>query len=133
MTGHMMASRGAIPILFGLLVSGCAIDIGSKSPAPVSHTELRMETANADMQIAPATDLVIARASARLVLPPLGAVARGRVVTVRCAGACERLRLEAAAGELVEGASYLELEAGEMATVVADPLGQWTVISTSDL
>lgn len=129
----MSAARLSIPILLGLLIPACAVDIGGTSPAPSSRAPLRTVTANADMAIEPTTDLVIARVSTRLVLPALGSVARGRVVTVRCAGACEKLKLEASAGEFVEGASYLELEAGEMATLVADPPGLWTVISISDL
>ncbi len=85
------------------------------------------------MVIDSSTDLVIARVSARLILPALGSVTRGRTVTVRCAGACEKLKLEAAAGDVVEGAPYLEFEAGDMVTLVADPPSGWTIISVSDL
>ncbi len=122
-----------LPVLAGLILSGCAVDIGGTTHSISTPLPLRTVTANADMVIDSSTDLVIARVSARLVLPALGSVTRGRVVTVRCAGACEKLKLEAAAGDVVEGAPYFEFEAGDMVTLVADPPSGWTIISVSDL
>jgi hypothetical protein len=123
-----------------LLLAGCAVDMSSNRPGPAGPPgpegpvgRYRVVTAMADTAVDPQTDILIARASIRVMLPSVAAAGAGRAITVRCAGACTALRIEPQSGDRIEGEPATEIEGGEMLTLIVESTGNWTIVSSSDL
>jgi hypothetical protein len=123
-----------------LLLAGCAVDMSSNRPGPPGPPgpegpvgRYRVATALADTAMDPGTDILIARASLRVTLPPVAAAGAGRAITVRCASPCTALRVEAQGTDRIEGEPAQTIEGGEMLTLVVESIGNWTVVSSSDL
>jgi hypothetical protein len=128
------------------LLSGCAVSVGPTGPAgppgvagppgpagPANRAPQRLAVlrATTSMAVPDDIDVVLSQGTNVITLPAATAAGPGRTITVRAQGGATRIVV--AAGDRIDAADNIILDADEMATVISDGGNRWTIISASDL
>lgn len=139
----------SVSIAAAVLLSGCVTSIGATGPAgpagapgpagPAGPTNaapqrLAVQRITTSITVPDAIDVIIAESAdpVTVTLPRAVDAGSGRTITVRALGR-GRVQLRAGAGDMIDRAAAFALDADEMATVISDGAGRWTIIASSDL